>query len=198
MQATVVVLTKLPDHLPVKTRLRPVLGEEGAKRLYLDMLARSVALGRRLDEEPTVAYSPPDVEADLPALKPCRFLPVPGADGATCLEHALALAWTGLPLIALGGDAPDLPGKRLDEVAAALAGGCDAVFVPTGDGGFSCLGLREPVDGLAAGFSYGGDDSLASLDAFLTARGLSTRHLEPWPDIDTPADLAAYEARNRS
>jgi hypothetical protein len=34
-------------------------------------------------------------------------------------------------------------------------------------------------------------------EAFLAGRGLSAARLAPWPDIDTPEDLAAYRARAR-
>ena len=198
MQATVVVLTKLPGHLPVKTRLWPVLGEEGARRLYLEMLRETLVRARRVDPVPTVAYSPPEVEPRLDLGGACRFLPVAGEGGAQCLENAVAAAFCGLPLVVLGGDAPDLPDDRIDGVVAELSGGRDAVFVPTGDGGFSCLGLRRPVAGLASGFRYGGNDALASLEAFLTDRGLCVARMEGWPDVDTPADLDAYNARKGS
>ena len=190
MPATVVILTKLPGHMPVKTRLRPVLGERGARAFYLDMLKRTIALW----PDPVVAYSPPDADpvAALPGVGSCRFMPVEGGDGATCLENALAAAYEGRPLVALGGDAPDF--ARLDAVIAGLEAS-DAVFVPTGDGGFSCLGLNRPVPGLKGGFSYGSDDALRSLRAFLEGRGLETTCLEPWPDIDTPDDLEAYRRR---
>ena len=41
---TVVLLTKLPGLMPVKTRLVPLLGEEGAREAYVEMLERSVAI----------------------------------------------------------------------------------------------------------------------------------------------------------
>ncbi|MHC4222997.1 MAG: TIGR04282 family arsenosugar biosynthesis glycosyltransferase [Planctomycetota bacterium] len=190
--ATVVILTKLAGHLPVKTRLHPVLGKEAAERLYEKMLAQTIALARRIDPRPTIAYSPPDADpGDFPG---CSLLPVAGDDGAICLENALREAFTGTPLVALGGDAPDLPPERLEEVVRKLED-YDAVFVPTFDGGFSCLGLRKPVPGLARGFAYGSDRSLDSLDAFLGERGLRTTRLEGWPDVDTPEDLQAYRDR---
>jgi len=196
MPATVVILTKLPGHLPVKTRLWPVLGEEGARTLYVDMLRASVALARSFDPEPVIAYSPPgaDARAALPGISGCRFMAVEGDDGAVCLENALATSFAGAPLIALGGDAPDLPADRVQAALDALAS-VDAVFVPTPDGGFSLLALREPVAGLAAGFDYGTGDSLARLESFLAARGLTSLRLEPWPDVDTPEDLEAYRQR---
>ena len=144
MRATVVILTKLPGHLPVKTRLVPLLGEDGARDLYLEMLRQTVALARHVAPRPVLAYSPPDATPDLPGVDGCELRPVEGDDGAVCLENALRNAYEGAPLVALGGDAPDLPPDRLDEVVAALEEH-DAVFVPTGEGGFSCLGLRRPV-----------------------------------------------------
>jgi glycosyltransferase A (GT-A) superfamily protein (DUF2064 family) len=196
VRATVVILTKLPGLLPVKTRLWPVLGEAGARDLYAAMVRDTVALARTLAPRPVLAYSPPegDPRAALPGVADCAFLPVGADGGGACLEEALFAAYEGEPLVALGGDAPDLPPERLHEVAAALAIH-DAAFVPTGDGGFSCLGLRRPVLGLARAFRYGGDDALAALEAFLAARGHSSTRLASWPDIDTPEDLAAYRAR---
>ena len=189
MQATVVILTKLPGHLPVKTRLVPVLGEAGATVFYAECLKKTIALAHRLTPRVRVAYSPADVAPPAPG-----YVPVRGDDGGTCLENALRDAFDGGPLVALGGDAPDLPLARLQETVARLDT-YDAVFVPTGDGGFSALGLRRPVDGLAAGFPYGGDDALAALEGFFASRGLESARLEPWPDIDGPEDLAAYTRR---
>jgi len=200
VHATVVILTKLPGHLPVKTRLVGLLGEQGARQAYVAMLEETVSLARRIDPDPGLAYSPPDADPEgaLPSLSGCRFCPVQGDDGAACLENALADAYVGYPLIALGGDAPDLPVERLRAGVEACSGGtADAVLVPTPDGGFSSLALRRPVEGLARGFRYGGDDSLTSLCTFFEQRGLRVELTEPWPDVDTPDDYEAYLRRRR-
>lgn len=196
MFATVVVLTKLPGLLPVKTRLWPVLGEALARDLYVEMVRDTLEVARTLDPWPVVAYSPPDGDPRkaLPGVSDCEFLPLRGVGGAACLEEALAGSYAAMPLVALGGDAPDLPAERLREVVASLERR-DAALVPTGDGGFSCLGLSRPVPGLGAAFRYGGDDALAAVEAFLVARAMSVTRLEPWPDVDSPDDLAAYRKR---
>jgi glycosyltransferase A (GT-A) superfamily protein (DUF2064 family) len=196
VQPTVVILTKLPGHLPVKTRLWPVLGEAGARDLYVAMVRDTVELARAVTPRPILAYSPPGGEplAALPGIGECTLLPVHAAGGAACLEEALAAGYEGAPLLALGGDAPDLPAELLREVTTALERH-DAALIPTGDGGFSCLGLRRPVPGLAEAFAYGSDGALEALERFLTARGLAVVRLAPWPDIDTPEDLAAYRRR---
>ena len=66
------------------------------------------------------------------------------------------------------------------------------MFVPTSDGGFSCLVLREPIAGLAHGFQYGGTAALESLQAWMESKGLKVRLLEPWDDVDTPEQYRAY------
>ncbi|MDH3591794.1 MAG: DUF2064 domain-containing protein, partial [Planctomycetota bacterium] len=139
MPATVVVLTKLPEFLPVKTRLVPLLGEAAARAFYEECLRETIALARSFSGSVRIAYSPAHAEPPGP-----DYVPVAGDDGATCLERALHDAYEGQPLVALGGDAPDLPRARLEEAVAELAR-CDAVLVPTGDGGFSCLALNEPL-----------------------------------------------------
>jgi protein-tyrosine-phosphatase/glycosyltransferase A (GT-A) superfamily protein (DUF2064 family) len=194
--ATVVVLTKLPGLLPVKTRLWPVLGEALARDLYVEMVRDTLEVARTLDPWPVVAYSPPDGDPRkaLPGVSDCEFLALRSVGGAACLEEALAGSYASMPLVALGGDAPDLPAERLREVAASLERH-DAALVPSGDGGFSCLGLRRPAPGLGGAFRYGGDDALAAVERFLAARGLSVTRLEPWPDVDSPDDLAAYRSR---
>ena len=194
MRATVVILTKLPGVLPVKTRLYPILGEAGARAFYVESLRRAVALALVFDISPRLAYSPPDADAEKALPGFWGLVPVEGDDGATCLEQALADAYRGMRLVALGGDAPDLPAGRVAEALTALEQH-DAAFVPTGDGGFSCLALRKPVPGLSAGFTYGGDDALASLTAWLESEGRSVAHVEPWPDVDTPDDYRAWLAR---
>lgn len=196
MKATAVILVKVPGHLPVKTRLAATLGESAAHAVFAEMLEHSVALARHFDPTPTLAFSPPEAHGAklLGPFTDVHYLPVPGSDGAACLEAALQLAYVGRPLVALGGDAPDLPATRLAEALAALER-ADAGFVPSGDGGFSALVMRRPLPGLAAGFRFGAGDALGSLRAYFESLGLRTHCTEPWPDVDTPADLAAWRAR---
>jgi len=199
VRATVVVLSKVPGAAPVKTRLVPLLGEAGAREASLEMLRATLELARRFDALPTVAYSPPDADprAGFPGLGPCRFEPMEGSGGAACLEEALARAFRGLPLVALGGDAPDLPQARVAAARDALEVH-GAALVPTGDGGFSCLALRRPVPGLARALRFGTADALGSLTTFLESRGLRPLHLEAWPDVDTPEDLERLRQRVRA
>jgi uncharacterized protein len=199
MAATVVILTKIPGRMPVKTRLWSVLGEAGATELYVRMVQQTVELARRFDSTPTLAYSPPDADplAVFQGITPCRLLPLTAKGGPACLEEALDAAWCGKPMVALGGDAPDLPAALLED-SLALLDSHDAVLVPTPDGGFSCLVLARPVPGLARSFEFGGADTRQRLQGFLMGRGVRLAEVSPWPDVDTPEDLAAWDRRRRT
>ncbi|MCG8591914.1 MAG: DUF2064 domain-containing protein [Proteobacteria bacterium] len=197
MRATVVILTKLSEQLPVKTRLWSFLGRERAIAAYRHMLAETLATARRLSaREPVLAHSPADAdpEPSLPGLAGYRALGVDGRDGADCLERAIAAADEGLPLLVLGGDAPDLPEGRLRRALAALERHHAAV-VPSLDGGFAALALRAPVPGLAGAFRFGSEDAASQLEAFLSSGCRTVARLGPWPDVDTPEDWLAYLAR---
>ncbi len=196
MQPRVVILTKLPGAMPVKTRLAAQLGAVEAERAYERMLACTLELALALDPAPMLAFSPPDGDPHARLRLPPRVRPVPveGGDGAICLERALDHAADGRPLVALGGDAPDLPAALVRSAIERLAD-VDVAFVPTGDGGFSCMVTRGPVAGLAEGLQFGDGNALEQLERFLASRGLQTARTAPWPDVDTPAQYAAWRSR---
>lgn len=196
-RARVVLLVKVPGALPVKTRLLAQLGERGARELFLAMLRETLGRARVLDPEPTIAFSPPwaDARAAFGGLGPVRYLPLAARGGAACLEEALARAFEGEPLLALGADAPDLPLELLRAAERAARAG-RAALVPTPDGGFACLALPAPVRGLARAFEFGSGDAAEALEAYLARRGLELEELPPWRDVDTPPDLAAWRRRS--
>ena len=199
MQSTVVILTKVPGAAPVKTRLHAALGEEGAKQLCMEMLRATVELALAFDPRPIIAYSPPEAcIAELQrTLGACGFLPLQSRTSAGCLAEAHGRADCGRPLLALGGDAPDLPAELVGKALTALADH-DMALIPTEDGGFSCLALARLLPGLAEAFRFGSHTACRELCEFAARAGWSTVTLDPWPDVDTPADLERLLSRGWS
>ncbi len=197
MKATLVVLTKLPGLLPVKTRLWPWLGPARAEGLYRWMLFETVSRLHRLGT-PVVAFSPPDANPveTMPWLEHCELLPTPGRDGAECLEYAIGAAHRGDPLVVVGGDTPDLPLAWIGDAVRALVV-ADVALVPSLDGGFSCLALREPLPGLARRVRFGDAGALDALRRFVADERRSSVLLPPWPDVDTRADVLALLRRRQ-
>lgn len=95
--------------------------------------------------------------------------------------------------IAIGADTPGLPRELLDRAGEALTE-ADAAIGPTDDGGFYLLALRACPVGLLAELPWSRSDTFAMTLGRLRERGLRTRVLDPWFDIDRPADLARLHA----
>ena len=159
------------------------------------MLAETVRTLRTLGT-PTLAYSPPDCAPleVFPEHDDCAFLPVHGDDAASCLDDAISKV-PDAPLLLVGGDAPDLPRARLVAALDAAVGGADAAIVPSPDGGFVALAMRRPELRLGAAFRFGGRHAAAEVAAELLQRGRRLVELDPWSDVDTPADLCAWRRR---
>ncbi|MEJ7599921.1 MAG: TIGR04282 family arsenosugar biosynthesis glycosyltransferase [Kofleriaceae bacterium] len=109
-----------------------------------------------------------------------------GARLERVLRRALASSGTA---VAIGADSPGMPRELLDRARLALRT-TDAVLGPSEDGGFYLLGLRRCPEGLLADLPWSRSDTFAATLARLHSRGLSPNVLDPWFDVDRPADLA--------
>ncbi len=178
----------------VKTRLSPPLSPEEAAELYrcmlLDILDRTSPLpgiDRLLfyvDEEGAEAY----FRGVAPG---CRLVPQAegdlGARMAGAFRHVFAAGYGRAAVI--GSDSPDLPLLFVTEALERLAAGADAVYVPSDDGGYCLLALRELHGVLFGGIAW----STAEVMGASLARGeeaaLRVELLPEWYDLDTIADL---------
>jgi rSAM/selenodomain-associated transferase 2/rSAM/selenodomain-associated transferase 1 len=184
---TVCIFAKPPIAGQVKTRLaEPARAAERARAFRVDTGAAVRAVS---GADPVVATTG-DLDPDL-----ARELAVPAwlqgdGDLGARLERVLQRSLEGAPgAIAIGADTPGLPRELLDRARAALLT-ADAAIGPSEDGGFYLLALRRCPDGLLADLPWSRSDTFAATIARLHDRGLSTVVLEPWFDVDRPAELA--------
>ena len=182
------VFAKPPVAGQVKTRLAAALGEERAAALASAFLLDTIASLRSLPWARPVLASTEAVESDLPVL-----LQGEGDLGAR-IEHVLRAALLlATPAVAIGADAPALPGRLLEAAREAL-GRADAVIGPADDGGFYLLGLRDCPQGLLAGLPWSAAETCARTLDRLRGRGLRVEVLERWFDVDRPEDLERLRA----
>ncbi|MBI3909911.1 MAG: TIGR04282 family arsenosugar biosynthesis glycosyltransferase [Armatimonadetes bacterium] len=191
-RAVIVVMAKAPRPGRVKTRLIPVLGTEGAAALHRCFLADTLALARAVGGT-DVALVAPSADAALLAPVLPDAVPVVAQTGdglAAGLEFAMAhFAAAGYQRILLfNSDSPHLPAPHLAEALTTLAD-ADLVAGPTEDGGYYLVGARQPWPGLFEGGRMGTGGALTALLEQAAARGLRTRVLASWFDVDTPPDL---------
>jgi glycosyltransferase A (GT-A) superfamily protein (DUF2064 family) len=189
VDTALVVLAKEPVPGRVKTRLHPPFSYRQAAALaeaaLTDTLATVAATRARrrilaLDGAPG-PWLPPGFEV------------VSQVDGGLDRRIAAALAATGDgPALLVGMDTPQLTADLL----ATRWGGTGAVLGLAEDGGYWCIGLRDPA--LAASVLHGVPMSTSDTGARqlerLHAAGLRVRLLPVLRDVDTAADARAVAA----
>lgn len=186
---TLVIIAKecLPGR--VKTRLHPAVSYEQAAELAAASLADTLAVGTQLPAERRILafdglIAPPDSQ---------HYEIVPQTDGE--LDERLAAVFDAAqgPTILIGMDTPQL---RAADLASFFPWPDDADFVfgPAVDGGFWCLGMREPRGDLIRGIPMSRDDTGAQQLARLTVTGGAIRTLSSLIDVDTIVEARAVAA----
>jgi rSAM/selenodomain-associated transferase 1 len=195
--ARALVVAKAPVPGRVKTRLVPLLGEEGAAALSRAMLLDTLECCRREVEEVGVLHARADEGEALAALAGPGAVLIhqrgSGLGDALLTGMRRTLADRDAALL-VSSDVPGLPEGSLRAALAALEGGADVVLGPCPDGGYWLVGMREA---LAAPFVEIPWSTPAVLDTTLArcrAANLAIELLATWRDIDTPDDLAALVA----
>jgi rSAM/selenodomain-associated transferase 1 len=196
----ILLFVKAPRAGLVKTRLVPVLGLDGAKALYrafgLDFLETLRQLGRPV----TVCFHPRE---EIAAVQEwlgtgLSYVPQEGEDLGRRMEHAFRANFDAGEdrILAVGGDTPDLPATLLEEAFRVL-GENDAVIVPALDGGYASIGFTRQgyCPEAFRGIGWGSPSVLEQTLAILAAQGTRVGRLDPWPDVDTHADLEALRVR---
>jgi rSAM/selenodomain-associated transferase 1 len=192
----IAVMAKAPLAGYAKTRLIPALGAAGAARLHRQLTLRTLATARAAGLGPVTLWCAPD-----PRQRFFRALQVhcgielraqPEADLGRRMAHIFAAAG-GKPLLLIGSDCPLLEPDHLRQAALALQS-ADAAFITTEDGGYYLVGLRRPAPDLFADMIWSTPQVMARTRERLTALGLRWQEVAQLWDIDTPADLARWQA----
>lgn len=194
----IAIFAKAPLPGYAKSRLAPLLGKEGAAALQAKLIERTVATARASGLGPVSLWCAPDsghpLFARLVKAHGVRLFDQQGSDLGARMAAAFEVMAPAGPLLLVGTDCPALAPDHLRDCAAALAGGCDAVFLPAEDGGYVLVGLTKPRPDLFAGIAWGTEAVMEETRARLRESGL--RWSEPavlW-DLDTPTDYQRYQA----
>ncbi|MEO8141224.1 MAG: TIGR04282 family arsenosugar biosynthesis glycosyltransferase [Sphingomicrobium sp.] len=188
----IVIFAKAPVPGRVKTRLIPLLGEEGASRLAGRMLADTVAHAKsaRLSTPELCALPDPD-DPSWNAHRPAGVWlsgQGPGDLGQRMATAAKRVIGGGDRILLIGTDCPDLDGQRLRSAAAQLETH-DAVIYPARDGGYVLLGLARTDPSIFAGIVWSTATVASETIARIKALGWKLFVGDKLSDVDEPADL---------
>lgn len=193
----IAVFARSPAPGAAKTRLIPRLGPEGAAALHARLVLHMLTQVEEARLAAATLWCSPDPSHGFFAECQARFKIVLAAQGAGDLGarmHAAFQAQNG-PLLLVGTDCPVLKPSLLQEAAAALARGMDAVFCPAEDGGYALVGLRRPQPDLFRDMAWGTEDVMRETRARMVRLGLSWHETATVWDVDRPDDvdrLAAF------
>lgn len=198
-QDIVVLFTRYPTPGLSKTRLIPVLGDEGAARLQVEMTQRVVSEIRHLASRRTchleIHYAG-GAQAEMQTWLGADFNYIPQAQGhiGVKMEQAIAAHLGAKARIVLAGsDCPGITAHLLDKALSALVSH-DLVIGPACDGGYYLIGVngrldREIVSALFTGISWGAETVFSETLARADSHYLTHYILPKFHDIDRPEDL---------
>jgi uncharacterized protein len=195
----VAILAKAPVAGLAKTRLIPALGAAGAARLHRRLVLRTLAVVAEAGLVPTLWCAPSPSHRFFRALRSTVLLACePQAEGDIGQRmHAVFEQHTRrskAPLLLIGSDCPVFSASHLRLAAQRLLSGDDAVVTPAEDGGYVLIGLNQPQAVLFEGLAWSTSEVMAQTRQRLRAAGLRHSEMPTLWDVDTPQDLARWQA----
>lgn len=178
----------------VKTRLCPPLSPERAAALYAAFLGDSAEM---LDRQPTWDWwvFSTDVDAQqmswpVDAPQPHAWRPQEGADLGARMLHAMRALLENAHTCAVlvGSDHPTLPAERIRQAIAQCAER-DVVLGPSLDGGYYLVASSRPIPELFHDMPWSTPDVFRLTLERIAKHNLRAGFLDPWYDVDRPADL---------
>ncbi len=194
----VLIFTKSPQPGRVKTRLIPLLGEQGATRLYTALLRREVAWIARETSYAMEIWATPDgshpLLRELAGRYGLQLFPQRGGDLGARMGHAARQALTRYKrVVLLGVDCPALTAAHLLQTFHWLEAGMDAVLGPAEDGGYVLLGLNRWHPDLFQGHAWGAGEVAATTRQAMSRIGWRWQELPLLWDLDRPEDLSQLQ-----
>lgn len=188
-----IVFAKAPVKAQCKTRLIPLLGENGASEFYKDLLQHCLHTVSQLDSTDIALYVTPHTQHPLLqqlAANYCTTLkPQQGNDLGERMQHATQQALqTYHRVVLIGSDCPDITQDYLEQAFAALQHS-DLVIGPATDGGYVLIGGQRISPTIFANTHWGSDQVLEQCLCNIRDAGYSHQCLPTLQDIDTPEDF---------
>lgn len=190
-QIRIVIFAKVPQAGFAKSRLVPVLGNEGARVLAQRLLQHAVSEALLAGVGPVELCLTPDeaVAASLGVPDTVlRSKQGQGDLGERMARVAARVVSEGKAVIIIGTDCPALDADRLCQIAGGLSL-ADTVLAPAADGGYVALGLNRFHPSLFSNMAWCTDSVAFATLCRLGQLGWSVHQMPMLHDIDRPDDL---------
>ena len=193
-QTAMLVFSKAPVPGQAKRRLIPALGASGAAQLQRRMTEKTVGTaaafgGVQLWCSPAPHHS---LFRRLQRAYGVVLRHQRGSDLGERMSNAFGEALReARAALLVGSDCPFLEPEDLRIASERLAEGCEAVFIPSLDGGYVLVGLAKPAPDIFQDVPWGSSEVMDVTRRRLRAMGWAWSELPPKRDIDRPEDLSS-------
>lgn len=190
-----IIFARRPEPGRVKTRLAADIGPEAALAIYRHLLAHTRAAVVPLRVHKTVWLAEAGPAADLTDdWQEYEQLPQPAGDLGEKMQAAFThdFARHASEVVIIGTDCPGLTTEHVEAAFAALRTH-DVVIGPATDGGYYLLGMKQLWSSLFQNKAWSTATVRADTVADVQRLGLRLHLLPALSDIDTGADLRAWE-----
>ncbi|HEX6179204.1 MAG TPA: TIGR04282 family arsenosugar biosynthesis glycosyltransferase [Thermoanaerobaculia bacterium] len=198
------VFARVPELGAVKTRLASEIGDERALAVYRAMLRDVLGSIGRSDQETEIEVMwAPTAIASGTTLRDAFGDHAVAMQTGTTLGDRLSMAFSERfffhrteKIVAIGVDEPTLTRETIDH-AFGLLDSCDWVIGPATDGGYYLIGCRAAAfdTTIFRDIAWGTSSVYAATIDRINKWGSTVAILPYRRDIDTAADLAAYESQ---
>jgi uncharacterized protein len=192
-ERAIAVFAKVPQPGLAKTRLAPMLGEDGAAALQARLIELALCKARAVDNADACLWLSGDTS---------RYAAPPGISWATQQGNDLGARMSHTFVVTLararacvliGTDCPALEPAHMRRAFDELERN-DVVVIPADDGGYVLIALKTPQPSLFENIAWGEPTVMQATRVRIEAAGLRAAYLPSLPDLDTPADLARARA----
>ncbi|MEQ1879889.1 MAG: TIGR04282 family arsenosugar biosynthesis glycosyltransferase [Burkholderiales bacterium] len=187
------VFARAPEPGQVKTRLIPMLGDNGAATLYRSLAAGMLKMANEAAVGPLELWCTPNVDHEFFSYCSTRFNASLhrqhdgdlGLRMHTAIEEGLTRAHH---VLLVGTDCASLTTTDLRAAASALIKGYDAAFGPAEDGGYVLVGLSTAMPSLFDSMHWGTDRVMDETRERLLQLGWRWHEITTQWDVDRPED----------
>lgn len=191
LQHRLIVFARAPVTGRVKTRLARAIGSRAAAAVQRQLIERTLDSARRSRFSMIEMWCTPDKHH--PFFTECgkkhglHLHSQNGNDLGDRMFHAFSRSAS--PAILIGCDCPTITPTYLEQAAACLDAGYDAVLGPTEDGGYGVIGLKKPSQTPFCGIAWGTARVAEQTRRVMATHNWRWHELAMLWDIDWPSDL---------
>ncbi len=195
---TIGIFAREPIAGKTKTRLIPLLGDEGAAQFHRQCISATLCTAQQAALGKVLLYVTPEPQVDsffYTLLPPPACLLQTGDDLGARMHNAFVQGLQQVPrMIIIGTDCPVLTAEHLQKVNTWLTHNEGACFIPAEDGGYVLVGMSRSTmlssssAALFTGIDWGTDRVMQQTRMAASNAGINLHELSPLWDIDVPSD----------